>query len=92
MTSNDVTGQNYLKLLKSCRRQQNESRDSAQTKKFTKCITIASGVPRPEVGVGGEVVKPFVYRQWQLRHMTLVKSVNTTASIRTTHFCLFHKV
>ena len=41
-----------------------------------------SGMPRPEV-VGG--VKPFVYRQWKLRHVTLIKWVKTAASIRTTH-------
>ena len=39
-----------------------------------------------------EVVKPLVYRQWKLRHVTLVKSVNTTASIRTTHRRSFHKI
>ena len=37
-------------------------------------------------------VKPLVYRQEQLRQVTLVKSVNTTASIRTTHFHWFHKM
>ena len=49
--------------------------------------TVISGVPRPEV-VGG--VKSLVYRQWQLRHATLVKWVDTTASIRTTHCRSFH--
>ena len=37
-------------------------------------------------------VKPLVYRQEQLRQVTLVKSVNTTASIRTTYFHWFHKM
>ena len=41
-------------------------------------------------GEGGGGVKPFINRQWQLRYMALVKSVNTTASIRTTHLCSFH--
>ena len=40
-------------------------------------VPIGSGVPRPE---------------WQLRHVTLVKRVNTTAFIRTTHFRSFHKM
>ena len=38
------------------------------------------------------VVKPFVYRQWQLRHATLIERVNNTASIWATHCRLFHKV
>ena len=49
-----------------------------------------SGVPRRPELVGS--VKPFVYRQWKLRHVTVVKSVNTTASIRTTHCRSFHKM
>ena len=60
-----------------------------------------SGVPRPEVMcvcvcvcvcVWGGGVKPLVYRQWKLRHVTLVKWVKTSASIRTTHFRLFDKM
>ena len=38
-----------------------------------------------EVVEGGSGVKPLVYRQWKLRHVTLVKWVKATASIRTTH-------
>ena len=37
-------------------------------------------------------VKPLVNPQWKVRHVTLVKSVNTTASIRTTHRRSFHKM
>ena len=49
-------------------------------------------MPRPEV-VGAQAgVKPLVYRKKQLCHVTLVKSVNTTASIHTTHFHWFHKM
>ena len=43
-------------------------------------------------GGRGGGVKQFVYRQWQLCHMTLVKRVNTSASIRTTRFRSFHKM
>ena len=52
-------------------------------------IPHTSDVPRPEVPGG---VKPLVYRQWQLRHATLVKWINTTASIRTKHCRQFHKM
>ena len=51
---------------------------------------MCSGEPKPEI-VGGSV-KPLVYRQWQLSHVTLVKWVNTTASIRTIHCRSFHKI
>ena len=48
-----------------------------------------SDVPFPEVLVG---VKPLVYPQWRLRHVFLVKWVNTTASIQATHCCSLHKM
>ena len=52
----------------------------------------SSGVPRPEVvgEVGG--VKPLFYRQCKFCHVTLVKWVNTSASIQTTHCRSFHKI
>ena len=53
---------------------------------------ICSRVPRPEVVGEGRSVKPLVYRQWKLRHVTLVKSVNTTAFIQTTCCRTFHKM
>ena len=43
-------------------------------------------------GGGSGGVKRLVYRQLQLRRMTLVKSLNTTASFRTAHFRSFHKM
>ena len=48
------------------------------------CVCVERG---GEVGDGGRRggVKPLVYRQWTLCHVTLVKWVKTTASIRTTH-------
>ena len=53
-------------------------------------------MPRPEVVWGGGGVKggckTLVYRQWQLHHVPFVKCVNTTASIRTTYCCSFHKM
>ena len=69
-----------------------------QIKNITKLGTIViievhrsaahSGVVRPEV-VG---VCRLIYQRWQLHHVTLIKWVNITASIRTTHRCSFHKV
>ena len=44
------------------------------------------------VCVWGEGVKPLVYQQWLLRHVTLVKRVNTIASFRTKQFCSSHKI
>ena len=57
--------------------------------KKVNCMNVSGGVPRLEV-VGG--VKPLVYRQWKLRHVTLVKWVKTIASIRTTHCHSFDKM
>ena len=58
-----------------------------------------SGVPRPEVVyvcvcvcVWGGGCKTTFYRQWKLRHVTLVKWVKTSAFFRTTHFRLFDKM
>ena len=56
---------------------------------YPKKVTI-SGLPRPDIG--GRGVKPFVYRRWKLRHVTLVKWVKTAASIRTTHCRSFDKI
>ena len=57
---------------------------------------MCSGVAEPEVmggwGGGGRRVKPLVYQQWQLSHVTMVKWISTTASIRTIHCRSFHKV
>ena len=63
-----------------------QGRRSQREASLKNSCSAVSGVPRPEVvGVGGRGVKPIVYRQWKLGHVTLVKWIKTTATIQATN-------